>query len=95
MSILFIISDEFFFTKNIYQFLQTIIKLLNIARSDIYFSEYNDSRKRDNRNPDGRLFNRAYSEYGYNHNVYMYRIKPMLLNLIKILSMHTTSFYVA
>ena len=50
MSILFIIFDELFFTKNIYQFLQTIIKLSNIARSDIYFSEYayNDSRKQDN-----------------------------------------------
>ena len=48
MSILFIIFDEFFFTKDIYQFLQTIIKLLNVARSDIYFSEYNDSRKQDN-----------------------------------------------
>ena len=43
--------DEFFalFTKNIYQFLQVIIKQLNIVRSDIYFSEYNDSRKQDNR----------------------------------------------
>ena len=43
--------DEFFtfFTKNIYQFLQVIIKQLDIARSDIYFSEYNDSRKQDNR----------------------------------------------
>ena len=48
MSMLFIISDGFFFTKNIYQLLQTIIKLLIIARSDIYFSEYNDSRKQDN-----------------------------------------------
>ena len=45
------VFDEFFalFTKNIYQFLQAIIKQLNIARSDIYFSEYNDSRKQDNR----------------------------------------------
>ena len=33
------------FSKNIYQFLQTIIKLLNIARSDIYFSEYKDSTR--------------------------------------------------
>ena len=40
------VFDEFFalFTKNIYQFLQVIIKQLSIARSDIYFSEYNDSR---------------------------------------------------
>ena len=60
-----------FITKNIYQFLLVIIKQLYIARTDNYFSEYNDSRKRDNRNPDGRLFNRAYSEYGYNHNVYV------------------------
>ena len=48
MSILFIIFDDLFFTKDIYQFLQTIIKLLSIARSDIYFFEYNDSRKQDN-----------------------------------------------
>ena len=61
-----------FTTKNIYQFLQVIIKQLYIARTDNYFSEYNDSRKRDNRNPDGRLFNRTYSEYGCNHNVYIY-----------------------
>ena len=43
-------SDFFaLFTKNMYQFLQVIIKQLNIARSDIYFSEYayNDSRKQD------------------------------------------------
>ena len=41
------VFDEFFaiFTKNIYQFLQVIIKQLKIVRSDIYFSEYNDSRK--------------------------------------------------
>ena len=45
------VFDEFFvlFTKNIYQFLQIMIKHLSIARSDIYFSEYNDSRKQDNR----------------------------------------------
>ena len=45
MSTSFIIFDDFFFTKNIYQFLQTIIKLLTIARSDIYFSEYKDSTR--------------------------------------------------
>jgi len=39
-----------------YEFLHVIIKQLNIARTDIYFSKYNDSRKQDNRNPDRRLF---------------------------------------
>ena len=62
--------DEFFtlFTKNIYQLLQVIITQLNIARSDIYFSEYNDSsRKQDNRsNPNRRLFNIT---YGCNHKI--------------------------
>ena len=45
-------SDEFW-TKNMYEFLQVIIRQLNVARTDIYlfFSEYNDSRKQDNRNP--------------------------------------------
>ena len=54
MSILFIISDGFFITKNIYQLLQTIIKLLIIARSDIYFSEYTmtqENKTIENRNP--------------------------------------------
>ena len=45
------VVDEFFalFTKNIYQFLKVIIKQLNISRYDIYFFEYNDPRKQDNR----------------------------------------------
>ena len=48
------VEDNFkmdFNTKNMYEFLQVIIKQLNIVRTDIYFSEYNDSRKQHNRNP--------------------------------------------
>jgi len=61
-----------------YEFLHAIIKQMNIARTDIYFSKYNDSRKQDNRNPDRRLFNRT---YGCKHNIciYIHRIKPMFL----------------
>ena len=57
------VFDEYFalFTKNIYQFLQIIIKQLSIARSDIYFSEYNDLRKQDNRTLNNRrLFKITY-----------------------------------
>ena len=40
--------DEFF-TENTYEFLQTIIKQLNIARTDIYLAEYSRvKRKQDN-----------------------------------------------
>ena len=57
-----------FLTKNIYQFLQVIIKQLNIARTDNCCTEYNDSRKQDNRNPNRLLLNITY--YGCNHNIY-------------------------